>query len=159
MTLEYALRIPVEDTYLISLGRATYAFSSYEATIVHLIDKLKPGYLAEYSRHKRGYMAGNVLTKLKEDVIDNAATDFAKLSKDELTVIHDNFQALIIRRNTLIHGHPITAENGEQILAYQGGANKPFPDVHWPQDAVDCFAEDTAIQQIDFVMPAFEKVR
>jgi len=36
------------------------------------------------------------------------------------------------KRNALIHAHPITDQDGSQILSYQGRADRPLPDMKWP---------------------------
>lgn len=158
MPLEYATRVPVADQYLISLGRATYVFAYYESMIVDLIDCFSPGFKAEVARSKRNYTAGSILAKLKE-LLDNAGTDYSRISKDELQAVHDRFDAFIDRRNSLIHGRPITAPDGSQILAYQGHAGKAKPDEHWPAPAIDDFSNEIAKERIEHLGPLFERVR
>lgn len=158
MPLEYAARIPVSNEYLVSLGRATYIFAYYESMIVDLIDRFTPGFKTEVARSKRNHTAGTIRGKLKE-LIDDASTDFSRVSKAELQGAHDRFEALIDRRNSLIHGRPITASDGSQILAYQGHANKAVPDEHWPAHAIDDFSNEVAKERIEHVGPLFERVR
>ncbi len=158
MPHEYATRIPVDDQYLISLGRATYIFAYYESMIVDLVDRFTPGFKTDVARSKSNYTAGRIRGKLKE-LIDSASTDFSRISKGEMQAVHDRFDAFIDRRNSLIHGRPITAHDGSQILAYQGHEGKANPDEQWPAPAIDDFSDEVAKERIENLGPLFERVR
>ena len=51
---------------------------------------------------------------------------------------------LINKRNALIHAHPITDEDGSQILSYQSKPGKSISDMIWQSSEVD-----DLIQEID----------
>ena len=55
----------------------------------------------------------------------------------DLKRICDDFDILIVKRNALIHAHPITDTDGAQILAYQTQVTKPLPDMKWPKTEVE----------------------
>ena len=44
-------RIPVEQSYLSAVGRATYNFAYLEWGIVWIVEKLRPGYLNKVRGH------------------------------------------------------------------------------------------------------------
>ena len=79
--------------------------------------------------------SGKVLEKFRS-VIENPATSFAKVPRPELEECAARFEALIAKRNALIHAHPATDANGSQILVYQTKVTKPLPDMKWPRDQV-----------------------
>jgi hypothetical protein len=66
---------------------------------------------------------------------------FAKVSKAELQTCCDEFEELIVKRNALIHAHPITDADGSQILAYQTKTTKPVPDMKWPIAEVEAIIQ------------------
>ena len=45
-------RVPFNADYVNLVGTAVYLFSYYEWTIIYIIERLKPGFVAEYSREK-----------------------------------------------------------------------------------------------------------
>jgi len=114
--MSYDFRIPVEAAYLSALGRATYNFTYLEWGIVWIAERLRPG----YANTVRGKTAGDI------------AKDFERLSKQptdsglkaRLTSLASNFQALVERRNGLIHANPMTADGGAQRLRDPGKPGK-----------------------------------
>ena len=60
-------RIPVNDEYAATVGKAVYLFAYYEWTIIYIIDYLKSGFVTEYSRpQNRPMTSGAVKEKLRE---------------------------------------------------------------------------------------------
>jgi hypothetical protein len=135
MTLHSSTRVPVDDSYAALVGKAVYLFAYYEWTIIYTIGYLRSGFVSKYSRG--GSMtSGNVRQEL-QDTIDGPQISFAKVSRAELQACCDEFEKLIVKRNALIHAHPITDSDGSQILAYQTEVTKPLPDVKWPRTKVE----------------------
>jgi hypothetical protein len=137
-------RIPIDDQYAATLGKAVYAFAYYEWTIIYIIEKLEAGFVAEYSRPKKqGLTSGAVKKKLKE-VITKTAFPFKNVTEPEMLACMDRFEELIEERNALIHAHPITAKDGSQILNYQTSPSKKISDMAWPAAEIE-----RLIQEID----------
>lgn len=128
-------RVPVNDEYVALIGKAVYVFAYYEWSIIWIIEHLKNGFVDEYSRGNP--MTSGAVQKSFRTVIENPATSFVNISKQELTDCCNQFHALIIKRNALIHAHPCTDSSGEQILAYQTKLSKPLPDMKWPPTEVE----------------------
>jgi len=135
MSLHSTTRVPVNYEYVALVGKAVYVFAYYEWNIIWIIEFLKIGFVDEYSRGNP--MTSGAVQKSFRTVIENPATSFAKISKQELTDCCNQFDALIIKRNSLIHAHPCTDSSGEQILTYQTKLSKPLPDMKWPPAEIE----------------------
>jgi hypothetical protein len=135
MTLHTTTRVPVDDTYVALVGKAVYVFAYYEWTIIYIIEYLRTGFVGQYSRGKP-LTSGNVKDEF-QNTIDNLPTSFQKVPVPDLQQICDEFEKLIIKRNALIHAHPVTDSDGAQILAYQTKITKPLPDMKWPKTEVE----------------------
>jgi hypothetical protein len=110
-------------------------FACYEWTIIYVIDYLRRGFVHKYSRG--GPMtSGNVRRELQATITDPRVS-FTKVPRTELQACCDEFEALIVKRNALIHAHPITDSDGSQILAYQTKVTNPLPDMKWPRPEVE----------------------
>jgi hypothetical protein len=129
MGLHSSTRVPVDDSYAALVGKAVCVFAYYEWTIIYLIEHLQSGFVAKYSRGNP-MTSSNVRDELKKE-IDNLHASFAKVSQKELQDCCDDFTKLIVKRNALIHAHPITDSDGSQILAYQTKPTKSLPDIKW----------------------------
>ncbi len=134
MTLHTTTRAPLDDTYVALVGKAVYVFAYYEWTLIYIIEYLRNGFVGEYSRGKQ-LTLGNVRDEL-QNTINNLPSSFQNVSISDLQKICDDFEQLIIKRNALIHAHPITDTDGAQILAYQTKVTKPLPDMKWPKTKV-----------------------
>jgi hypothetical protein len=140
MACHSSTRVPVDDTYAALVGKAVYIFAYYEWAVIYVIDSLRSGFVGQYSRG--GSMtSGNVRQTLQE-TIDNPQTSFSKVSRSELQTCCDEFGALVVKRNALIHAHPITDSDGAQILAYQTTVTKPLPDMKWPKTEVELIIQE-----------------
>jgi len=135
MTLHTSTLVPVDDLYAALVGKAVYIFAYYEWAVIYIIDYLRSGFVNEYSRGNS--MSSGAVRQELQKTIDSANTSFAKVSKTELQACCDEFGRLIVRRNALIHAHPITDQDGTQILAYQTKVTKPLPDMKWPRAEVE----------------------
>jgi hypothetical protein len=116
--VSYQFRIPVEQSYLSALGRATYNFAYLEWGIVWIVEKLRPGYLNKV----RGQTAGQIAREF-----ENAAADIPDPQlNSRIATLASLFDALVSRRNQLVHGNPISATGGEQRLLYYGKSDNTF---------------------------------
>lgn len=135
MTLHSTTRVPVDDKYAALVGKAVYVFAYYEWTIVHIIECLECGFVSNYSRGKQ-LGSADVRCKLQKE-INKLSSSFRNVSVSDLQKVCDDFEKLIVKRNALIHAHPITDADGSQILAYQTMVTKPLPDMRWPKEEVE----------------------
>ena len=142
MTLHSSTRVPVDDSYAVLVGTAVYIFAYYEWAIIYVIDYLQSGFVSEYSRG--GSMTSGAVREKLQRTIDSPHVSFSKVSKTELQTCCDALEKLIVKRNALIHAHPITDSDGSQILAYQTKVTKPLPDMKWPKAEVE-----SAIREFD----------
>ena len=109
--MDYKYRIPVDEKYLLAIGRATYNFTYLEKIIIDIIVKISP----------RGHDAipakatGGTICKTLEQLIPASHADI----KADLTSIHLSFKnAIDNNRNKLLHAHPYTSIDGEQQIGY-----------------------------------------
>lgn len=128
-------RVPIDASYVASVGQAVYLFAYYEWAIIWLIDFFEPGFVHEYSRGRRPLTSrrveerlGKCLSKWKDSYPDNV--------QKKLAHCQQMFSGHIVERNALIHAHPITDSDNAQILAYQTDPSKPLPDMKWPSSEV-----------------------
>jgi hypothetical protein len=135
MSLHTSTRVPLDDSYVGLVGKAVYVFAYHEWGIIWIMEKLQNGFVAKYSRGSP-MTSGDVRQEF-QSIINNQATDFSKVSRQELQACCDEFERLIIKRNALIHAHPCTDSDGSQILAYQTKTTKSLPDMKWPTGEVD----------------------
>lgn len=142
MTLHTSTRVPVDDSYAALVGKAVYVFAYYEWTIIYIVEYLQSGFVGEYSRG--GSMTSGVVCRRFKKAIDSSSVPFAEVSKVELQACCDKFGDLIVKRNALIHAHPITDADDSQILAYQTATSRPLPDMKWPKSEVE-----SAIHEFD----------
>ena len=140
MTHHSSTRVPVDDSYAALVGKAVYVFAYYEWTIIYAIEYLRRGFVSKYSRGA-SMTSGNVRQVL-QDTINNPHVSFSKVSKQELQACCDEFESLIVKRNALMHAHPITDSDGSQILAYQTKITKPLPDMKWPKPEVESIIQE-----------------
>ena len=133
--LHTSTRVPVDDDYVALVGKAVYIFAYYEWSIIWIVELMQPGFVKEYSRAERPMMSGAVKARLKA-AIETSSVDDTRVSKRELEACLAEFDALIIKRNALIHAHPITDVDGAQVLAYQTNSSRPLPDMKWQAEEV-----------------------
>jgi hypothetical protein len=136
-------RIPIDLEYATIVGKAVYAFSYYEWTIIWIIEKLESGFVHDYSRGK-DLTSGGVLKRLNK-VVENTAGTETRVNNATFSKLIQDFERLIIKRNALIHAHPFTDEDGKQILNYQTNVTKSLPDMKWPFFEVEKFLKEVDI--------------
>lgn len=135
MLLHSTTRVPVDDEYAALIGKAVYVFAYYEWSIIYIIDHLRCGFVGQYSRGKP-LTSGNVRDEFHKAICDKSAS-FLKVTMPELQQACDEFDKLIIKRNALIHAHPMTNSDGAQILGYQTNTRKQLPDMKWTKTEVE----------------------
>jgi hypothetical protein len=141
MNLEYEIamsnkkelhtHIPMDNNYTELLGKAVYAFAYYEWTIIYIIEHLEKGFVSNYCRSKKLLTSGAILKKFESLLMDNPNQSFENCKND--------FSLLIEERNALIHAHPCTSRNGEQILNYQSSTKKMIHDLQWNIETIEEF--------------------
>lgn len=125
-----SLRVQFNSEYTAILGTAVYVFAYYEWAVIYLIQQFKPGFVALYCRREVPMTSGRVKQELRS-VLNDPATVYAEVTREELQGCFDRFGVLIDKRNALIHAHPVTDRDGSQILNYQTCVGRPLPDMKW----------------------------
>ena len=133
------IRTPYNEKYVKSLGLAVYLFASYEWNIIYIIERLEPGFVTEYCR-KNPMTSWKVWKRLEKALEQD--TGCHNVDKMEMESCCKEFGILIIKRNALIHAHPITDIDGAQILNYQGELSKLISDKKWKIEEIDEFTEE-----------------
>ena len=140
MTHHSSTRVPVDDSYAALVGKAVYVFAFYEWTIIYSIECLQSGFVHKYSRDSS--MTSGAVRQELQNTVSSPLVSFDKVSQAELQACCDEFERLIIKRNALIHAHPVTDSDGSHILAYQTKTTKPLPDMKWPRSEVEAFIQE-----------------
>lgn len=133
-----AERIPVDDDYLLALGRAAYNFAYLEWGIVWLTETIKVGFLNEV----RQLTAGQIANRFSQAVGNLADDDPNKLALRSLAW---SFTYLVEDRNSLMHANPFTAKGVEQRLLYDGRQGRK----DWTIQLIDEFSDQTATASIE----------
>ena len=135
---EQSERIPAADDYLQALGRATYNFAYLEWGIIWLTETLQPGFLQDAS----GMTAGQISDRFSKavDLLDDSQT-----SNIRLQALANDFNQIIVDRNSLIHGNPHTAQTGEQRLLYVGRHGHR----DWTMELMTQFSSRTATAAVE----------
>lgn len=135
-------RVPVNDEYVAIIGKAVYVFSYYEWTLIYIIDSLKHGFVKKYSRPPgKPLTSGAVKNELDRCLKNPKQSTSAAICKD-LTTCSNLFGQLILKRNALIHAHPVTDKDGSHILSYQSNSTRPISDMKWPIKEVTEFVRE-----------------
>ena len=133
------IRVPFDKGYVRLVGIAVYLFAYYEWIIIYIVERLEPGFVAEYCREQT--MTSRVVyNRLKQAL--NQDTGGHGVDKTAMECCRDEFDVLIYKRNALIHAHPITDIDGTQIFNYQGKLSKPIPDKKWGTKDIKGFIEE-----------------
>ena len=138
--VEMKTRIPFDKDYVKLVGIAVYLFSYYEWAIIYIIEKLEPGFVAEYCRKSKKPMTSGDVSKRFKGALQNSGGHTA--DKAALKRCSREFANLIQKRNALLHAHPITDIGGAQILNYQGKLSKPISDLKWTNDEIKRFIKE-----------------
>lgn len=148
MTSSGDFRIPHDEEYVAALGRAVYGFAYCEWRVIYLIDRLEPGFVRRYIDSNPPMTSGVVARRLREALDryrEGAQHDARKVLKIEKCRL--SFDELLEARNSLIHAHPITDDDGTtQLLHYQS-----FRAVHgerWSLERIKRFAHDASMASL-----------
>lgn len=148
--MAYQSRIPAEDGYIFSIGRAFYNYTYLEWGVIWTIAKLSSGGMTAVPKGETAKVIATALIR----AIENTEPPLPKQLRFELVKFHEAFLEAIRRRNKLLHAHPYTAPGGDQQL---GGGG-----FEWPVSAVDetaIFFEETAISGNAIFHGDLKKVR
>lgn len=122
------MRVPVEDGYVASIGRATYVFATLEWNAVWCCERMKPNYVRKLKKKTAGVIAGD-FEKLAGRFPDPAVrANTVKAAKE--------FSRMVEIRNALLHAKPGTADGGAQRLFDLGNP--------WTVASIDAAADDFA---------------
>jgi hypothetical protein len=114
LSMTHQFSIPVAESYLSALGRATYNFAYLEWAIISLGQMLHQDFVSSVEEMTAGKMAQTFEDFVK--ALPSMDPDRSRLK----TLAKDFRKNLVDRRNKLMHGKPFTADNGEQRLRYSG---------------------------------------
>jgi hypothetical protein len=117
-------RIPADDETILLLGRFAYNFAYYEWIVIYTIEALKPGFVSEYTFRPVAFTSGDVAKRFTKEVKE--APHLSASMRDKLKSAEERFQALVTKRNQIIHAHPSTAANGRQQLHYYSKGLSPI---------------------------------
>ena len=131
-------RVPFDEDYVKLVGKAVYFFSYYEWAVIYILERLEPGFVAEYSREKS--MTSRVVHSRFKRALEKDVGGH-DVDKTTLESCSHEFDGLVDKRNALIHAHPITDIDGAQILNYQGNPSKPISDMKWQTVDIERFVE------------------
>ena len=135
-------RVPYDRGYTALLGAAVYLFASYEWNVIYLIQQFRPEFVNRYCRGAP--MASGQVGLALQKVLEDPGVIYKNVSKAEVEACHAEFVRLLKKRNALIHAHPMTQDDGAQILNYQARLHRPWPDLKWTVVEVE-----TAIREFD----------
>jgi hypothetical protein len=116
MTGEF--RTPHDPEYVAAIGRAIFIFANYEWTVVHTMEKLRPGFLNKWRFAQNPMTArtvGKKFTNAAKESSDTARPLTLKLKEAAKT-----FMEFVDERNELVHAHVYSEQDGRQQLIYQG---------------------------------------
>ena len=111
-------RTPYDSGYVAAIGRAIYIFAIYERTVVHTMEKLRPGFLNKWRFAKNPMTAGKLGKKFEKAV--NESSDPSPPLTLRLKEAARTFIEFVDERNELVHSHVYSEPDGRQQLIYQG---------------------------------------
>src|SRR3546814_9400565 len=118
-------RVPHDSDNVHLIGTAVYFFAYYGWAVIYLIQQYKDGFVSKYSREAT--MTSRAVCDELDSILADDRRSYDVVAKNELQACRDEFDCLVHKRNALIHAHPITDQDGSQILSYQGRAGRPLP--------------------------------
>ena len=96
-------RTPFDSGYVAAIGRAIYIFANYEWTVVHTIEKLRPGFLNKW-RFAKNPITARPLGKKFEKAVDESRDSSPPLTL-RLREAARAFIEFVDERNELVHSH------------------------------------------------------
>lgn len=127
---EARFRIPVEEDYLLAIGRAVYSFAYLEWQVVWCCEKIRPGSLHRITKEE---MTAGKIARVFTNVARNMRPSPLR---DELANFAARFSELVKTRNQIVHGKPCTGPNGQARLSADSIWEIPAL-----EDAADQFAQ------------------
>jgi hypothetical protein len=119
--------VPQDAEYFHAIGLAAVAFARLEWDAVWCCERLDPGYINTIEQKKKtaGTIAGDLVGFFER--IDDVRL------KAKVVPFAQEFVAVVVERNGLLHGKPATAPNGDQRLFRHGE--------EWSVPKVQAFAD------------------
>lgn len=122
------LRVPADEAYLLSLGRAVFIFARLEWQVAWCWELKQPSSLQSIIKMTAKVTAGKFL-----EIVENEPHSH---EREILLPLAERFYFLADKRNGLIHVQPGTLPNGDQALFRHGSP--------WSIADIDTFADDCA---------------
>ena len=116
MTDEF--RTPYDSGYVAAIGRAIFIFANYEWTVVHTMERLRPGFLNKWRFAQNPMTARRVGKKFTNAV--NESSDLGRQLTLKLKEAARAFMEFVDERNELVHDHVYSEQDGRQQLVYKG---------------------------------------
>jgi hypothetical protein len=135
--MDIKTRIPLNEKYVALVGKTIYIFSYYEWIIIYIINHFEQDFVNILSR-KKDFTSGKIHNEFAR-VVGNQSLPVRTIIGDNLRNCCSEFDKMIKKRNALIHAHPVTNINGDQILAYQGKPSKTIANMKWAVDDLEIF--------------------
>jgi hypothetical protein len=110
-------RTSYDSGYVAAIGRAIFIFANYEWTVVHTMEKLRPGFLNKWRFATHPMTAGTVAKKFTNAV--NESNNLARALVSNLKEAARAFMELADERHELVHSHVYSEPDGRQQLIYQ----------------------------------------
>ncbi len=120
------LRVPVDEPYILAIGRATYVFATMEWNAVWCCERMQRNYIGSLRRKTAGKIAID-LVRLAMPI---------NLGRDGCLGPAIEFLRLVEFRNGILHGKPGTSPTGEQRLFRDG--------IPWTSSMIDDAADQFA---------------
>lgn len=105
------LRVQIDETYVVALGRAAYVFATLEWNAVWCCERMRKGYIHNLGRKTVGAIARDLLKLARKRPLD---------IRDACIPPAEVFCSLVDVRNAIFHGKPGTAAGGAQRLFREG---------------------------------------
>ncbi|WP_437980431.1 hypothetical protein [Sorangium sp. So ce117] len=113
-TKTYIPRIGSDPAYITAIGQAFYNFTYLEWNIIWLVAKLKSGYFGEIETANPPKTAGTIRRDLASEAMASNKIDAPTRAK--LVALAKRFDQATRQRNLLLHAHPFTDQDGNQLL-------------------------------------------
>jgi hypothetical protein len=120
------LRVPIDEPYIMAIGRATFVFATLEWNAVWCCERMQRNYIRSIRRKTAGKIAIDLVRLAM--LIDQG--------RDGCLGPAIEFLRLVELRNGILHGKPSTAPTGEQRLFHNGAL--------WTPEAIDEVADQFA---------------
>lgn len=122
------LRVPIDEAYVVALGRAAYVFATLEWNAVWCCERMQQNYIQRLGRKTAGQIAGDLARLARRRPVH----------QDQKACLEpaSEFSRLVLVRNSILHGKPGTAPSGAQRLFRDGSP--------WTAELIDDAADQFA---------------